>query len=69
MVHKSSAPSKKGSGYGGEVSYCSEFGFNSSSSKNQWRPSCWCGDFVVLRRAKIVKNFGKQFWGCPHYKI
>ncbi|WVZ23327.1 hypothetical protein V8G54_001871 [Vigna mungo] len=29
---------------------------------------CHCGEVVVLRVAKTVKNEGKQFWGCPNYK-
>ncbi|WVZ12218.1 hypothetical protein V8G54_016748, partial [Vigna mungo] len=24
---------------------------------------------IVLRTAKATKNRGKQFWGCPRYKI
>ncbi|CAL5194203.1 unnamed protein product [Lathyrus oleraceus] len=66
MTHET--PSQKGSGYGGEVSYSSKSGFNPASSKNQWRPNCWCGDFALLGKAKTVKKFGNQFWGCPHYK-
>ncbi|QCE03762.1 hypothetical protein DEO72_LG8g1788 [Vigna unguiculata] len=31
-------------------------------------PHCHCGEIVVLRVARTVKNGGKQFWGCPHYK-
>ncbi|QCD89247.1 hypothetical protein DEO72_LG4g190 [Vigna unguiculata] len=31
-------------------------------------PHCHCGEIVVLTVARIVKNGGKQFWGCPHYK-
>ena len=32
-------------------------------------PICDCGEFVVLRTATIVKNCGRQFWGCPKYKV
>ncbi|XP_022631428.1 uncharacterized protein LOC111240552 [Vigna radiata var. radiata] len=31
-------------------------------------PMCHCGEFVVVRVAKTVKNKGKQLWGCPNYK-
>ncbi|CAL5187972.1 unnamed protein product [Lathyrus oleraceus] len=68
MAHVCSTQSQKGFGYSGEVRYSSEFAYNSASSKSQWRPNCWCGDFAVLRRTKTVKKIGKQFWGCPYYK-
>ncbi len=32
-------------------------------------PICDCGEFVVLRTATMVKNCGRQFWGCPKYKV
>ncbi|QCD95483.1 hypothetical protein DEO72_LG6g176 [Vigna unguiculata] len=32
-------------------------------------PHCHCGEIAVLRVARTAKNCGKQFWGCPHYKI
>jgi len=32
-------------------------------------PMCYCGEVAVLRVAKTVKNFGKQFLGCPNYKV
>ncbi|CAK8562309.1 unnamed protein product [Lathyrus sativus] len=53
---------------------------SSSSSKNRsdshvfsisnlpWKPFCRCGDIVVLRRARIVNNYGKLFWGCQRFK-
>jgi len=30
---------------------------------------CYCGEVAALRVAKTVKNFGKQFLGCPNYKV
>jgi len=30
---------------------------------------CYCGEVATLRVAKTVKNFGKQFLGCPNYKV
>jgi len=27
------------------------------------------GEIAVLRVARTVKNGGKEFWGCPHYKV
>ncbi|QCE05560.1 hypothetical protein DEO72_LG9g564 [Vigna unguiculata] len=32
-------------------------------------PLCFCGENAVLRVAKTVRNAGKQFWGCPKYKV
>jgi len=32
-------------------------------------PVCYCGEKVVLRTARTPKNRGKQFWGCPKYKV
>jgi len=32
-------------------------------------PHCYYGEIAVLRVAKTMKNGGKQFWGCPHYKV
>ena len=32
-------------------------------------PICDCGEFTVLRTATTVKNCGRQFWGCPKYKV
>jgi len=32
-------------------------------------PHCHCGEIAVLRVARTAKNCGKQFWGCPHYKV
>jgi len=29
----------------------------------------YCRKIAVLRVAKIVKNCGKQFLGCPNYKV
>jgi len=31
--------------------------------------TCNCGEVVVLRTARTTKNGGKQFWGCPNYKV
>ncbi|QCE03596.1 hypothetical protein DEO72_LG8g1622 [Vigna unguiculata] len=31
-------------------------------------PICYCREVAVLGVAKIVKNCGKQFLGCPNYK-
>ncbi|WVZ16050.1 hypothetical protein V8G54_013616, partial [Vigna mungo] len=28
-----------------------------------------CGEKCVLRTAKTTKNRGRQFWGCPRYKL
>ncbi|QCD79332.1 hypothetical protein DEO72_LG1g2972 [Vigna unguiculata] len=30
---------------------------------------CYCREVAVLRVAKTIKNFGKQFLGCPNYKV
>jgi len=32
-------------------------------------PICHCEEIAVLRVARIVKNGGKQFWGCSNYKV
>jgi len=32
-------------------------------------PMCYCGEVAALKVAKTVKNFGKQFLGCPNYKV
>jgi len=32
-------------------------------------PFCFCGEIAVLRVAKTIRNAGKQFWGCPNYKV
>ena len=32
-------------------------------------PICDCGEFAVLRTTTIFKNYGRQFWGCPKYKV
>jgi len=29
------------------------------------RPMCYCGEVVVLRVAKTIRNAGKEFWGLP----
>ncbi|XP_052728355.1 uncharacterized protein LOC128195224 [Vigna angularis] len=31
-------------------------------------PICHCGQRSVMKTAKIMKNRGKQFWGCSKYK-
>ena len=33
------------------------------------KPMCYCGQTTVLRTAKTPKNRGKQFWGCPKFKV
>ncbi|WVY98929.1 hypothetical protein V8G54_031080 [Vigna mungo] len=38
-------------------------------SKNEASLSCDCGEKCVLRTAKTTKNRGRQFWGCPRYKL
>jgi len=32
-------------------------------------PVCYCGEQAFLRTARTLKNRGKQFWGCPKYKV
>jgi len=32
-------------------------------------PLWFCGESTVLRVAKTIRNAGKQFWGCPNYKV
>jgi len=32
-------------------------------------PICNCREFAVLRTTTTVKNGGRQFWGCPKYKV
>ncbi|WVZ14877.1 hypothetical protein V8G54_012443 [Vigna mungo] len=38
-------------------------------SRNEVSLSCDCGEKCVLRTAKTTKNRGRQFWGCPRYKL
>ncbi|WVZ12057.1 hypothetical protein V8G54_016587 [Vigna mungo] len=38
-------------------------------SRKEVSLSCHCGEKCVLRTAKTTKNLGKQFWGCPRYKL
>jgi len=30
---------------------------------------CYCGEIVVLGVAKMIRNAGKEFWGCPNFKV
>ncbi|XP_058729826.1 uncharacterized protein LOC131647609 [Vicia villosa] len=39
-----------------------------STSNLPWKPLCRCGDNAALRKARTVKNYGKLFWGCQHFK-
>jgi len=32
-------------------------------------PICDCGELTVLRTTTTIKNGGRQFWGCPKYKV
>ncbi|XP_047173967.1 uncharacterized protein LOC124841691 [Vigna umbellata] len=63
---------------------CSSSTYNECGRKHLWSVSsrgdggwnrkdgsliCHCGDKSVLRIAKTSKNRGKQFWGCPRYKV
>jgi len=32
-------------------------------------PTCNCRVEAVLRTARTVKNGGRQFWGCPNFKV
>ncbi|WVZ03246.1 hypothetical protein V8G54_024052 [Vigna mungo] len=38
-------------------------------SRKEASLSCHCGEKCVLRTAKTTKNQGRQFWGCPRYKL
>ncbi|WVZ00588.1 hypothetical protein V8G54_026657 [Vigna mungo] len=38
-------------------------------NRNEASLICHCGEKSVLRTAKTSKNRGKQFWGCPRYKV
>lgn len=40
-----------------------------SNSNMLWRPICHYGDNVVLYMATKVRNYRKQFQGCPHFKV
>jgi len=46
----------------------SDVGGKQKSSVNM-TPSCYCGAKAVLRTARIAKNKGKRFWGCPNFKV
>ncbi|KOM56413.1 hypothetical protein LR48_Vigan10g230500, partial [Vigna angularis] len=37
--------------------------------RNEASLICHCGEKSVLRTVKTSKNRGKQFWGCPRYKV
>ncbi|WVZ20791.1 hypothetical protein V8G54_008113 [Vigna mungo] len=41
----------------------------SVSSRGDVSLICHCGEKTVLRTARTTKNRGKQFWGCPRYKL
>ncbi|WVZ25186.1 hypothetical protein V8G54_003730 [Vigna mungo] len=41
----------------------------SVSSRGDASLICHCGEKTVLRTARTTKNRGKQFWGCPRYKL
>ncbi|XP_014503314.1 uncharacterized protein LOC106763661 [Vigna radiata var. radiata] len=41
----------------------------SVSSRGDASLICHCGENNVLRTARTTKNRGKQFWGCPRYKL
>jgi len=30
---------------------------------------CLCGEVVVMRTARISRNVGKKFRGCPNFKV
>jgi len=32
-------------------------------------PTCNCGVAAVLRTSRTIKNGGRQFWGCPNFKV
>ncbi|QCD86016.1 hypothetical protein DEO72_LG3g537 [Vigna unguiculata] len=32
-------------------------------------PTCNCGVAAVLRTTITIKNGGRQFWGCPNFKV
>lgn len=52
--------------------YSNESNLKSSGSLDsnlRWKPVCRCGDMVAFRRESTITNFGKQFWGCRHYKV
>ncbi|XP_058759730.1 uncharacterized protein LOC131633036 [Vicia villosa] len=50
---------------GSHESFISQLG---TKSELPWKQVCYCGDKAILRRAKTTKSFGRQFWGCPHFK-
>jgi len=32
-------------------------------------PLCYCGEKAITRIARIAKNKGRKFWGCPKFKV
>ena len=52
-----------------EVKQRSNYSHGGGSRTTFVAPICDCGEFGVLRISTTVKNGGRQFLGCPKYKV